>query len=182
MKSPTAALLCILLASCASAPQNPLPSSAAPARVLEDESGASLRLSPETSTSESVLAAPVERVWALLPSTYETLGIPAQPLDAASHTYGTRKFTGSRIGGKRASEYIRCGNEGAGPSATSALRMQLAVATSVQAAAPGRTVLRTQITGSATPVDGSSTGVLLCASRGNLEEQIAALLAQRLAA
>jgi hypothetical protein len=93
--------------------------------------------------------------------------------DPASYTYGNRRVTASRIGGEDVSEWVRCGNSGSGPSAMTRLRTQLVVVTTLQASAEGLTSVATQVSGSGTPTEGTSSGAVLCVSNGKLEQEIA---------
>ena len=118
------------------------------------------------------VAATPEQVWAALPGVYRELGITTDMRDDALRTLGARTFTGSRIGGKRSSDFVRCGNQGSGPSSGGMYRTRLTVISRVTAAGPGKSDLVTEVSGTATQVEGTSTGPIACASTGELEQRI----------
>ena len=152
-----------------------------PARVTDTETSGFIRLSDEPSAA-TVIEAPLDRVWALLPGVYETIGVAGDIDDAAARVYGTRRFTSNRLDKNRTDAFVRCGNEGAGPSAGGAYRMRLAIVSTLRSAAEGRTLISTEVTGSAVAAEGTSTGVLRCVSNGGLEQRIRKLLIERLKA
>jgi hypothetical protein len=127
------------------------------------------------------LAASPDQVWAALPGVYQQLGIQAEMREDAARTLGTRAFTGSRIDGKRATDFVRCGNQGSGPSSGGMYRTRLMIVTRVIAIPDGKTDLVTEVGGTATPVEGTSTGQIACASTGDLEQRIRALVLQAIA-
>jgi len=150
-----------------------------PARVTNTEASGFIRLSDEP-VATTVIEAPIERVWALLPGVYETIGVPGEIDDAATRAYGTRRFTSNRLDKNRTDSFVRCGNEGAGPSAGGAYRMRLAIVSTLRSAPEDRTLVSTELTGSAVAAEGTSTGVVRCVSNGGLELRIRALLVERL--
>ncbi|HVF40388.1 MAG TPA: hypothetical protein VM939_10840 [Gemmatimonadaceae bacterium] len=152
-----------------------------PARVTDTETSGFIRLSDEPSAAV-VIDAPLDRVWALLPGVYETIGVPGDIDDAAARVYGTRRFSSNRLDKNRTDAFVRCGNEGAGPSAGGAYRMRLAIVSSLRTTSDDRTLVATEFTGSAVAAEGTSTGVLRCVSNGALEQRIRALLTERLKA
>ncbi|HEX2091150.1 MAG TPA: hypothetical protein VHG28_02065 [Longimicrobiaceae bacterium] len=178
-----AVLLALLAASCA--PPSPSTGTAprGPTPILEETStGLSYRLNNDTEAVVYRVDAPVDHVWALLPEVYRELGIPEGTRDPAARVYGNRRAPVARVGGERVSAFLRCGNEeGAGPSAVTRFRVHLAALTSLEPVGD-RTRVTTEVAGSATPIEGTSTGPVLCVSTGVLEKRIVELLTARLAA
>lgn len=176
-----AILLVLATISCASASSAPAPArNTGPASITETETGNFVRLNEESGGTTAIVAASPDRVWALLPEVYQELEIAGDVLDASTRTFGIRSYTQSRLAGKRTAELVRCGNQGAGPSASGAYRTRLSITTTVQPEAADRTRLTTEVSGSATSVEGTSTGAVRCVSTGELEQRIRKLLLQRL--
>lgn len=175
------ATLALLAGACAAGTPAPGTGSVGlPASVVTTSTGAMVRLDTEPVGATAQLDAPPARVWALMPEVYEALGIPAEINDAGARSYGTRRFSQSRVAGKRVAELVRCGHEGAGASAMSAHQIRLSIISSLQPAPDGRTALRTEVAGSAAPVEGTSTRPVRCVSLGEIERRIQTLLVERL--
>lgn len=139
--------------------------------VTETSTSAHVRIQvegPATSTVE----ADAERVLALLPQVFDALGVEIDVNDPDARAVGVLKFTKRRIAGEPTERLVRCGNDGAGPSAMSVYRIQLSVLTRVQPMAGGMTAVQTEVRGDAMPVDGSSSARTLCVSNGRIEQMI----------
>ncbi|HEV2129606.1 MAG TPA: hypothetical protein VGR27_00800, partial [Longimicrobiaceae bacterium] len=178
---PPALLLAALAAACAPAASSPGDRTVGPnAAIIESSTSVLVRINNDESGMTRTLDAAPERVWAVLPAVYGELGIPVEVSDANARVIGNRRVTTRRIGGERINTRVRCGNDGAGPSAMNGYLVQLSILTSLQPAAAEKTVLTTQIGGHATPIEGTSTSRVLCATTGRLEQRIAQLIAGRL--
>lgn len=153
----------------------------APASIIPTETGVMMRLDQENNTLTFRVDATPERVWAQLPGIYETLGIRAEVRDSTTRVFGTRGFVLGRLDGKRTAEYVRCGNEGTGPSSAGMVRTRLTILSSLKSAPEGGTLVVAEVGGTATTVEGTSSGPVTCSSKGGLEQRIRALLLQRLA-
>lgn len=162
-------ILCLVaVAGCASAaPSSP----GSPASTHATESGVFVRLNQESQAVSVSIDAPAKKVWSVLPRVYEQLGIKADFADDAAMAIGANSFTASRLDGKRTSEFVRCGNQGSGPSSGAMFRTRLSIASRV-VATQGRTEILSEVTGTATPVEGTSTGMVTCASTGLIELRI----------
>jgi hypothetical protein len=147
-----------------------------PANITETSTGEFVRLA-EVGSVEADVDGSIEVVWALLPGVYEELGIASDVLDSRTRTYGTRALTANRVGGRRTEDWVRCGYEGAGPSAGTQRRLRLSLSTRVSSAPGGRTRLVTELSGTATPVTGTSSGPVRCVTTGQLERRISELVA-----
>lgn len=173
-------LLVLALAACSQAPSPGIPTPNQPAYAGPTSEGVTIRLGEDVAPPSGTLAAPVERVWAALPVAYRTLGIGAQIQDSVRRAFGTHRFTERRVAGKATADVVRCGNQGAGPSAVAGYRIQLSIVSTLRIEAVDRTALTTEITGVAQSVDGTSTGRVRCVSTGELEHRIYQLVAAQL--
>lgn len=177
----TPAMLVALFASgCATAPATPARGETQ-ASVIDSESGPFIRLGQQSASVIAPSGASPERIWSVLPAVYEKLGIRADINEAATRTIGTRSFTQSRLDGKRTSDWIRCGNQGSGPSSGGMYRTRLSIITSVEPASGGGSKIVTEIGGIATPVEGTSTGPVTCVSLGTIEQRIRELVDEQIA-
>ncbi len=168
--------LCLLLLGCATpVPVSTPPTTSHPATVTGDES-VLVRLSEEPDAMRSVINAPQERVWRIIPLVYAKLEIDGQVLDSDNQIFGSRKFTNSSLDGTRTAEFVRCGEEGAGPALVNLYRRTLSIVSTVSGNINGKTTVSTEISGYATSVEGTSTGPMRCASNGKLEKRIRTLL------
>lgn len=175
-----AAVSALLLAGCAPAAGEAGGGSGAPASIISTSTGVLVRLADETGGYTGLVDADSAAVWRALPEVYEALGIPAGLLDQGSGTYGTRRFTGPRIGDRRTASFVRCAGTGSGPTSSGGYRVRLAITSHVRAEADGRSALVTSVAGLGTTLEGTSTAPIRCVSTGDLEGLIASL-AQRLA-
>lgn len=165
-----------LLAACAAAPGSsgtvvtgPAPSEPA---IIGTSTGTMVRVSGDNTALAYSVSAPVERIWTALPMVYDALGIPVAHSDPATRQMGNRRIIGTRVGGEPMDTYVRCANQGAGPSAMARHRVTLSVITALQPEANGKTTMATQVSGTATPIEGTSSGAILCVSTGRLEARI----------
>ncbi len=171
--------LLALMAACASTSTSVTtdPSVASlPAEIRETSTGVLIRVTAEQLVVNTEVDVSRERAWELVPRVYAALGIPGQVLNSTELKYGNQGMTQSRIGGRRLDDYVRCAFQGAGPSAAGGYRTRLAVTTRVEPASTGHSILSTQITASATSVEGTSTEAVRCVSNGDLERLIASTL------
>jgi hypothetical protein len=152
------------------------PAPAAPSTVTDTEAGF-IRVADAPSIATTEVAAPIDSVWRVLPAAYTKLEIAPEISDRQAAVFGTRAHTSGRLGGKRAMEFLRCPNSGVGPSG-SVFRARITILTTV-AELPGRkTAVSTEVAGTATSVEGTSTGPVKCASTGEIERRIASLITE----
>ncbi|MFN2602171.1 MAG: hypothetical protein ABR582_05380 [Gemmatimonadaceae bacterium] len=155
------------------------PSTGLPASVVGSET-VEIRLAADADDINAVIKAPSEKVWALLPEVYKTIGIVgAEVLDSDAEIFGTHNFTSRKLTDMRTAEIVRCGNDVAGPSG-GMYRTKLSIATTVQPKIDGTTAISTLIEGYATPAEGTSTDAVRCVSNGKLEKRIRNLLNEKL--
>ena len=161
----------LVLAGCASSPSPTTRSPGPSASIGATETGTTFRLGEDPNAVSVSIENSPDQVWAVLPGVYRELGISSDATDAATRTVGTKAFSGSRVGPHRTTEVVTCGTQGAGPSSGGMFRTRLSILTRVESAGSG-TRLSTEITGSATRVEGTSTGPIACVSTGLLEKTI----------
>ncbi|MDH3206971.1 MAG: hypothetical protein OEO79_10180 [Gemmatimonadota bacterium] len=172
--------LCALSSACASgAPPSAGPAAPAIAPANRGfDGGTQVRggfTNVVSSVRDSVVDAPRARVWAALPSVFETLGIETPTVDPASFTMGDPGSRVARIGGStRLSTYLDCGIGILGPNAD---RYEVTLQLMVQLAnnPAGGTLVRTTLDAYARPRD-TSGDALQCASQRTLERQIVDLI------
>jgi hypothetical protein len=125
--------------------------------------------------------APIDKVWAVLTPTYDSLAIPLTAIDPATHAVANGGFiTHRRLGKARLSEYLNCGNSQGGPSADT-YEINLAITTRLASAPSGGTVVTSVVNAAGKPAS-LSGDYIPCGTTGQLEtrivRQIEALLQQ----
>ena len=175
------ALLTALVSSgCSSATSSAGSGPGPSANVSETETGGFIRLNNDSKSVSVTLDAPPDKVWKVLPAVYGRLGISTEISDAFARMTGTTTFTQSRLAGKRTLDWIRCGNQGAGPSAGGMYRIRLSISSTARAGQDGKTDLVTDVSGTATRMEGTSTGAVACVSTGELEQRIVQVVMEEL--
>lgn len=183
--SPRRAMRCGLLLTsaalaigCAAAPGAAPPP---PNPTFERSSeGVAYRVGPIDPGARLQLAVSPDSVWLAVMDVYSAFGLTADVIDTRARRYGVQRFSQTRLGGKRTSEYVRCGFEATGPAAVIGYRTELSIISVVIPAAHDSTTVSTEVSGTAMRADGS-TGPMQCASTGELEQRINALVRDRLA-
>jgi hypothetical protein len=127
------------------------------------------------------VAAPVDRVWAVLPAVYRELGLEAES-DPARRTMSGVARVSRRFMGEPATRFLDCGRGQFGAEIASQYALRMTVSTTVNPAAGEGTGSRldTAIEAHAYS-DGANSVAAQCRSQGRLEEMIAARVRQRLA-
>jgi hypothetical protein len=121
-----------------------------------------------------VVAAPPDRVWAVLRAVYDSIGIAPTTIDPATRTIGNPAARIRRqLKGVPMSQYIDCGKTQSFPSADT-YEVFLSIATSAQPHPSGGTSVATVIEGQARPITFSGDPVR-CLSLSTLEKRIATL-------
>ena len=177
----TLPLTVLLLSACGSAPPSEGPAPATePTNTSLTATATRVHVAADAPLQAVVLRGPVEAAWLMLAPVYEQLGLKVDYSNVESLTMGVSEFTGTRIGEKRTTDLIRCGNQGSGGSAFTRYRTQVRILTTLTAAADGNTLIQTRVTATGTPMDGSSRQVTLCTSTGELESTIARMVRERI--
>ena len=134
----------------------------------------------EETVVSSAIDAPVESVWRVLPSVYESLDVPLSVLDTVAMEVGNRGFKPRRIGGSRLSKYIDCGRGITATQNADAYEVTMSLLSRVKRADGGGTLLSIEIAGNAKPRAVSGNPVR-CVSKGTLEVFMADLVRAQLA-
>ncbi|MDX1567621.1 MAG: hypothetical protein R3223_07460 [Longimicrobiales bacterium] len=138
-----------------------------------------IEVTNDPSRREVVLDAPVMDVWTVLPAVFADLDIEAPVQDIGSFQFGNPEFSPRRIEGRRLSSYLDCGAV-AGGSRADRYQVVMQFIVGLSGADEG-TRIRTIVDAYASPRDVSGNAVH-CLSRGTLEERLAELVLDRLAA
>lgn len=175
------AVVPLLLAACSSA-TTPGPAPSGPNSVIATgHHGAHISMAATGGTSVHAVRAPVDAVWAALPSVYEELQIPVGTLEQDARRVGNREFNVSRrLGGEALARYVDCGlGAGATPLANTS-RLTLSIVTTLYPTGDS-TQVRTEITGSGRPFDATGGDRVRCTTTGQLEARIVSMLQSRTA-
>ena len=171
MRYGTPLLTTLMLSACVSGPTVHGPTRQVATTIARD-TGVEIRVSENGSIAERTIQLDADAAWRVLPQVYQELGLGGAVLDAEERTFANPQVTARTIGRSRTTSLFRCANEGTGASSAGQLRIQFSISTTVSAAADGETQLRTDIVATGRPLEGTSTGPLLCISRGILEAAI----------
>lgn len=164
----------IALIGCASSSTLPERSTSPQTMRVQGASGR-LRMSSESSGSSFSVSAPIEAVWKVLPMVFDSLSMPVNNADQATHTIGNNAYkVRQRLGKAPLSRYLDCGQTQIGPNADS-YDVVLSVMVQLQPGAQGMTTVATTIDASAKPV-AYSQAPSPCSSKGALETRISALV------
>ncbi|MGH7712462.1 MAG: hypothetical protein ACREOG_14325 [Gemmatimonadaceae bacterium] len=132
-----------------------------------------------TSSISGELPFPVERVWAILPSVYDSLGVPATDVNASTRIVGNSGLkVRRRLGALPLSRILDCGTTQGGPSAET-YEIVMTIRTRLQPAGASATTLATEIEASGRPVSFAGNDVR-CMSKTTLEKRIFETVKQRL--
>jgi hypothetical protein len=175
-----AALTLATLSACASS-NSPTPNTRAQEsiRVASQAGGsATMRINPSVTTSTLALPVTLDRVWAVLPEAYDSVGVAISDMDPRRHVIGNSGFSvRRRLGKTMLSRYLDCGSSQLGPSADE-YQITMSVMSSVQPrGASDSTVVTTNVDASAQGLQFSGQTVR-CTSRGELEKQLHAMVTQ----
>jgi len=88
--------------------------------VVVTGSAGSLNVVASSGISSHEFAAPIEKVWKVMPAVFDSLSMPISMLDPGTHTIGNRglKVRG-KLGKVGLARYIDCGTTQIGPNAES---------------------------------------------------------------
>ena len=155
----------------------------APERILAvDGAGQVIRQSTTDEHSTATFAAPMERVWRALVSSYAEAGIDPTISDPGAGRHGSASFVvPRRLLDKPIWQYFDCGVGLNGRLAENG-RITALIITTLLPQPDGTTSASTQVTASLRRTD-SATGTLLnCASTGAIEEFLRGAISKRLSA
>jgi hypothetical protein len=137
--------------------------------------------SPTVALGVGTVSVPIDRVWTLLPAVYESVGVPIEHLDPATHVIGNDGFKLRRaLRSVPLTRYLDCGSAQAGPSAET-YDVYLTVLTELHKGETEGTIVATTVQAMAKPATYAGDYVR-CSSTGRLEARILDDLKARLAA
>jgi hypothetical protein len=166
-----------VVSACASSSSAP-PDRAAPTRQVLRVGNAAVEMYTQAGVGQTVVLAPTEQVWQVLPSVFEQLEIPVTQLDPRVPEIGNVGYWARRIEGRRMGSYIDCGTNLSGQIAN-LYEIRLSVVTTLSAGPEGSTVVTTTVDAYGKPRTTSGNQVH-CQSRQALEERIAEIIADKL--
>ena len=137
-----------------------------------------IRMSGSDATTTSTVAFPPDQVWRVLPTIYDSLGIPIATVDSKQMLIGNTGFkVYQKLGKTSLSKFIDCGRTQGFPSADS-YDVYLQITTQVQAKDQG-SIVSTLFEAAGRPMSISGEYVK-CSSFGTLEAAITAAVRGRL--
>lgn len=174
----------LLCAACgASARQGPLQAPAqAPARIDATPSYYDIQVSRSDHPIGQAYGAPPDRVWPVALAAYAAAGLRVDGSSAAQRQVQTQGQVLRRsLKGVALSSYFDCGHELSGSIADS-WRLKIDARMAVgSGGSRDSSIVQTLVSVSASPVEGTSTELRGCASKGALEARIAQAIGQALA-
>ena len=137
--------------------------------------GGDVRITSDRRASQTVFDAEMDEVWTALVAAYGHLEIPVPAKNHAGWRIGNPRAQKRRIGDERLSQFFECGQASMGRPRADHYDVTFSIFSGLQQAADGRTVLLTEVDGSARPRS-VSTNPVHCSSKGTLEKRIADLV------
>jgi hypothetical protein len=141
--------------------------------------GSGLRIRQSDGAKVNTIPYPVARVWATLPTVFDSLGIALTDLDQTQHVIGNSGMKLHQTLGKTAlGQYIDCGSAQGFPSADS-YDIHMSVMTQISAAQNGGTMIGTLVEASGKPMQfpGSYSK---CTTKETLENRIISMVVAKL--
>jgi hypothetical protein len=161
-----------LLAACASGGGNVPLGGAEQTINLADGTGGVLRMRGSDGARVSSIAAPIDKVWRVLPAVFDSLGIALTDINPATHLMGNGGMkVHAKLGTTSLGKYIDCGNT-QGFSSAESYDVQMSVKTQVEAAKDGGTTIGTLVEAVGRPMAFAGEYVR-CSTKGELEQRIA---------
>ena len=153
----------------------------APERILTvDATGRVIRQSTTDEHSTAAFAAPMEKVWRALVSSYAEAGIEPTISDPGAGRHGSAAFVvPRRLLDKPIWQYFDCGVGLNGRLAENG-RITALIITTLLPQPDGTTTASTQVTASLRRTDSATNTLLNCESTGALEEFLRTAIAKRL--
>jgi hypothetical protein len=155
------------------------PASNPDVRIVTPQSEQAMAIGSSVVEGVATVAAPIDKVWAVLTSSYDSLGIPLTAIDPGSHTVGNGGVILHRkLGKARLSEYINCGNSQGGPSADT-YEVNFSVTTRLSPSSSTGTVVTTVVNAAGKPAS-LSGDYIPCGTTGGLETRLVRLMEAQL--
>jgi hypothetical protein len=169
-------VVCLVPAlACAGASANP---GVAPVEqhVAVPGSGTTLSVVATSGLSSREFAAPLDKVWKVMPAVFDSLSVPVALLDPKTHAIGNRGFkVRGKLGKVGLARYIDCGTTQIGPNAES-YDVTLTLTTTLASTTGGATAMTIDFEASAKPM-AFSQEPFRCSTKGNLEQRVNELTA-----
>jgi hypothetical protein len=163
---PSMALLCAMAGCASSGTATP---SSRPETVYAG--GATLKINPDNGGAVKVIDLPMEKLWRVLPSVYDSVGVPLSIVDPRKHLIGNEGYKiRATLNKKRLSNYFECGSTQGGANADS-YEIHLTVLTNLESEGPTRTKMTTTVTALAKPMQ-FAQDYSRCSSKAALETAI----------
>lgn len=172
--------LAVLSTACASAGSAVEQGGYQQSHVIVDAPGGryDLLLTRDGYMSSDTLVVPTKTAWGALVQTYAGFGVPLQGADAATRMIATQYFHAhASFAGERMSRWLECGSTLTGDIASN-YEITMRFGSLIDTSVVGRSIVRTVVTATAV-APGTGTNSIECTSRGNLEKQIARLVASK---
>lgn len=166
--------------ACSSATSSTPTTAVRPAtQTVRTAAAGSFIISNSNSADVSTLPFSADAVWRILPSVFDSVGIPLGTVDVAQKRIGNEGFKiRSRLGKSPLSRFLDCGNTQIGPNADS-YDVVLTVITVVQSSGTSESTLTTTVDAQARPVT-YNQAYSRCTSKNSLEIRIADIVKARL--
>jgi hypothetical protein len=169
------------LVACSST--NPSPSAgptALPTQAIGTSDGINISTSTDVRVISSEIAAPVDRVWAVLPSVYEQLGLTEAGTAGNRTLSSTISFT-RRFMGEQATRFVDCGTGSFGTPIAQQYTIRMTVTSVVNPSTDGTgSRLENRIEARAFSADGANAVAAQCRTQGRLEQMISTLVQGKL--
>ncbi len=178
----SALLLLVTVSACASSSTvSEQPVTPQTTRIVESGGALAVITTPTASAIKGELPFVVDRVWAILPSVYDSVGVAHYDVNVSTRVVTSPTLrVRRRLADVPLTRILDCGTTQGGPSAET-YDVVMTIRTWVQPAGAGATTLTTEMEASAKPVSFSGDGVR-CTSKGTLEQRIFETVKRRLAA
>ena len=134
-------------------------------------SGTTLSVVATSGLSSREFAAPLSKVWKVMPAVFDSLSMPVSFLDPSTHAIGNRGFkVRGKLGKVGLARYIDCGTTQIGPNAES-YDVTLTLTMTLAATPAGATAMTIDFEASAKPM-AFSQEPFRCSTKGNLEQRV----------
>lgn len=179
MRSSTLLFLAGVFACASSGSVSEQPVTPQTTRVVGSAGALSVTTTTTSSSISGELPFPIERVWAILPSVYDSLGVAPDEVNASTYVVGKSGLkVRRRLGALPLVRILDCGTAQGGPSAET-YEIVMTIRTRLRPASAGATTLATELEASGKPVSFAGDNVR-CMSKRTLEQQIFDTVKRRL--
>ncbi|HEV8447931.1 MAG TPA: hypothetical protein VGQ44_13960 [Gemmatimonadaceae bacterium] len=134
-------------------------------------SGTTLNVVATSGVSRREFAAPLDKVWRVLPAVFDSLSMPVSFLDPSTHSVGNRGYkVRGKLGKVGLARYIDCGTTQIGPNAES-YDVTLTLNTTLTKTGEGATAMTIDFEASAKPM-AFAQEPFRCSTKGTLEQRV----------